>query len=84
MTKSEEIRILMADGCTEHDAEKHLNDGATIFEDLEENLDDYLTEWDADDELADSIRTMVDTQEPMEDWGIVNLDGKRYYVEYGL
>lgn len=38
MTKEREIKLLMLDRCTKSEAEKHLKNGSTIFEDFEEIL----------------------------------------------
>ena len=88
MTKQEQIEILMADGCTKSDAEKHFKNDTTIYCDLEENLDTYLSDWeylndDLDDvKYTDAIAKMVQTKEPLAGWGIVEKDGKTYDIEY--
>ena len=90
MTKQEQIEILMADGCTKSEAEKYLKNGTTVYYDLEEHLDKYLSDWeylndDSDDiKYTDSVAKMVQTKEPLVDWGIVEKDGKTYYIEYAL
>ena len=33
MTREREIELLMMDRCTKSEAEKHLKDGSTVFED---------------------------------------------------
>ena len=45
MTREKQIEILMEDRCTKSEAEKHLKNGTTIFEDFEENFDKYMEEW---------------------------------------
>lgn len=40
-----EIEILMHDGCTASEAQKHLERGALIIDDLEEHFDGYMLEW---------------------------------------
>ena len=45
MTREKQIEILMEDRCTKSEAEKHLKNGTTIFEDFEENFDKYMKEW---------------------------------------
>lgn len=53
MTMQEQIEILMDDGCTKSEAEKHLKNGSTVYYDLEENLDKYLADWAyLDDDLG--------------------------------
>ena len=50
MTREKEIELLMKDGDTRSEAEKHLKDGAMIIEDLAENLESYLDEWEVEEE----------------------------------
>ena len=91
MTIEKQIEILMEDRCTKSEAEKHLKNGTTIFEDFEENFDKYMEEWKylAEDEeeynnMVKSYRNMIETGEPVTDWGVVKLEGKIYYIQYVL
>ena len=91
MTREKQIEILMEDRCTKSEAEKHLKNGTTIFEDFEENFDKYMEEWKylAEDEeeynnMVESYRNMIETGEPVTDWGVVKKDGKTYYIMYVL
>jgi hypothetical protein len=88
MTREREIEILIKDRCTRAEAEKLLKNGSTVYEDLEENLEKYLDEWkyldEEDNNFTDSVEKMVETKQPMVDWGIVNDNGKTYYIEYVL
>ena len=84
MTREREIEILMEDRCTRAEAEKHLKDGTIIFEDFEEGLEYYLNEWDMDEEFNEEMRKMVETKKPVRGWGIVEQDGKTYYIDYAL
>lgn len=88
MTREREIEILIEDRCTRAEAEKLLKNGSTVYEDLEENLEKYLDEWkyldEEDNNFTDSVKKMVETKQPMVDWGIVNDNGKTYYIEYVL
>ena len=91
MTREKQIEILMEDRCTKSEAEKHLKNGTTIFEDFEENFDKYMEEWKylAEDEeeynnMVKSYRNMIEIGEPVTDWGVVKLDGKTYYIMYVL
>ena len=45
MTIEKQIEILMEDRTTKSEAEKLLKNGTTIFEDFEENFDNYMEEW---------------------------------------
>lgn len=47
-----DYEILMADGCTKMEAEKHLMSGTMVFEaeEFEKHLEEYMKEWDLDEE----------------------------------
>ena len=87
----EDVDILMLDGCTKAESEKHLKNGTTIFKDFEENFDMYMDEWKAsciDDEeyleMVAKYKNMIATGEPVTDWGIVKYGSKTYYIMYCL
>ena len=91
MTREMEINILIKDGCTKLEAEKHLKNGTTIFEDFEENFDKYMEEWKSccyDEEeyikMVEDYKKMIRTKEPVADWGVVKADGETYYIQYVL
>lgn len=84
MTREREIEILMQDGCTRAEAEKHLKNGTVVFDDFEENFEAYLDEWDVEEEDKEAYRKMVADKIPVADWGIVEQDGKTYYIDYAL
>lgn len=84
ITKEREIELLMLDKCTKSEAEKHLKNGSTIFEDFEENIESYLDEWNIEEEDKDEYRKMVTDKIPARDWGIVEDNGKTYYIMYVL
>lgn len=84
MTREREIELLMLDRCTKSEAEKHLKNGSTIFEDFEENIESYLDEWNIEEEDKDEYRKMVTDKIPVRDWGIVEDNGKTYYIMYVL
>lgn len=84
MTREREIELLMMDRCTKSEAEKHLKNGSTIFEDFEENIESYLDEWDIEEEDKDEYRKMVTDKIPARDWGIVEDNRKTYYIMYVL
>lgn len=79
-----EIEILMQDGCTKSEAEKHLKNGSVVFDDFEENFDSYMKEWGCDDEEKEAYRKMIDSKNPAADWGVVDQDGKTHYIMYVL
>lgn len=84
MTREREIELLMLDRCTKSEAEKHLKNGSTIFEDFEENIESYLDEWNIEEEDKDEYRKMITDKIPARDWGIVEDNGKTYYIMYVL
>ena len=84
MTREREIEILMEDRCTRAEVEKHLKNGTVIFEDFEENFDSYMKEWGCDEEEEESYRKMINSKHPATDWGVVEQDGKTYYIMYVL
>lgn len=79
-----EIEILMEDGCTKAEAEKHLKNGTTVFSDFEKNFDYYVKEWDIPEEDIPLYRQMVEKKKPIPDWGIVEDGEKTYYINYVL
>lgn len=84
MTREKEIEVLMKDRCTKKEAEDALKRGSIVYPDFEENLELYIAEAEEmiDKEYAESLRNMVKTQKELCDWSIVELDGKRYYIQY--
>ena len=90
MTREREIKILIEDGCTKSDAEKHLKNGTIIFEDFKENFESYMEEWKdgfAEEDftyMVESYKKMVETGKPVMDWGVVKFEGKTYYIMYAL
>ena len=80
----DEIKILMMDGCTESEAKKHLERGTMVYSDMAENFDKYSEEWKLDEEERQAIKNMIDTKEPAQDWGVVEIDGKVYFIQYVL
>ena len=80
----DEIKILMMDGCTESEAKKHLERGTMVYSDMAENFDKYAEEWQLDEEEREAIRNMIDNKEPAQDWGVVEIDGKTYFIQYVL
>ena len=84
MTREREIELLMLDRCTKSEAEKHLKNGSTIFEDFEENIESYLNEWNIEEEDKNEYRKMATDKIPVRDWGIVEDNEKTYYIMYVL
>ena len=42
MSREKEIELLMKDGCTKAEAERHLASGSAVIEDFEEHFNDYM------------------------------------------
>ena len=80
----DEIKILMMDGCAESEAKKHLERGTMVYSDMAENFDKYSEEWRLDEEEREAIKNMIETKEPAQDWGVVWIDGKAYFIQYVL
>lgn len=80
------LEILMMDGCAKSEAEKHLKNGTTVFEgeDFEKNFDSYMDEWGIDKEERAEYKAMIDEKKPAADWGIVEREGKTWYIMYCL
>ena len=78
--------ILMMDGCTNSEAEKHLERGTVVFdgEDFEKYFEDYMDEWGVDLEEQEKYKTMMKEKEPMTDWGVVEHEDKIFYIMYVL
>ena len=80
------IGILKADGCTESEAKKYLENGTVIFEesDLRDNFSYYMQEWDIDEEEREEYKTMLDSKKPLRDWGVVEYQGTVCFIQYVL
>lgn len=76
-------KILSLDGNGEKEIEHRMkNKTFTIFSDFEENLSTYLIERAVGDEDVEDYKNMIDKKIPLEDWGIVEYNGKIYYISY--
>lgn len=79
------LEILMLDGCTRAEAEKHLKNGSAVFdEDFEKNFELYMNEWGIEGEDQEEYKNMIQTQTPMADWGVVKCGGAVWYISYAL
>lgn len=81
-----EIEILMADWCTKDEAKEHLKNGTQIYDDFEENAEDYMEELECDEEQREQIRNIIQRKIPPEviGWGrVIDKDeNKTYYIQY--
>ena len=82
MTNEKKIEIIVKDGCTKREAVKALARGSEVFEDFEERFSDYMIEWNISEEEQENFKKMIETKRPIEDWGIVDDNGKIYYIMY--
>lgn len=75
--------ILKADRNTTLEIEKRLKNGTfTIYEDFEKNFKNYMEDWHCDEDEIENYKSMIDNQVALEDWSIVEYNGKTYYVAY--
>lgn len=83
--KERNIEILTCDRLTRKEAEDYLKQERTdIFEDFEENFDRYMEEWECDKEEIEKYKQMIEDRLPIRDWGVVEYEGKTYYIRYVL
>lgn len=77
-----EIEILMNDGCTQYDAERHMKNGTLIYEmdEFMKNADEYLSYMEEKEEFLEQIKDGV----APEDWGIAEYEGQKYIIQYCL
>lgn len=81
-----DTEILIMDGCTRSEAEKHLQRGTTVFakSDFLSNFDAYMDEWDIGEEERLEYKAMIEEKKPLPDWGIVESDGEVFFIQYCL
>lgn len=79
-----DVEILMMAGSTEAEANKHLNNGSTVYPDLEENFDFYMQELTDSEEEIENFREMISGGKVMPDWAVVDHNGKKYFIAYAL
>ena len=80
----EDITIMMLDGKTRKECIKYLEKGSIVYEDLEENFDFYMQGYDYTEEEVTQFKRMIKDKIPLNDWSIVEYNGKTYYIEYVL
>lgn len=84
-----DLEILMLDYCTKEEAEKHLKNGTQVFEaaDFENNFKLYfdIDENDEnDEEIIKRFEAMFSGGKPANDFGVVEAEGKKWYIAYVL
>lgn len=82
----DDIKILVQDGCTEKEAEKHLASGAVVLEEEDFRIffSDYMKGWEIEGGDQQPYREMLENKIPLPDWGVVEYDGKTYFIAYVL
>lgn len=82
-----ELLIIMEDNCTKSEAVDHLSNGTVVYEkeEFEKFFDQYMNEWNCDEEEAE-YKKMIESNEPINinDWGVVEYEGKTYLISYVL
>lgn len=83
---NDNIELLIMDGCTKEEAERHLKNGSIVFEesDLKEHFDLYAKEWNLNKEEYDKHKNMIEKKEAICDWSIVSDGVKTYFIQYAL
>ncbi len=57
MTREMEIKILMEDGCTKKEAQRHIEVGTVVFDDFEKNIDFYCVDLaSGNEDLEEDLR----------------------------
>ena len=84
MIQTEQINVLMSDGCTFEEAADYIEAGAVVFlgVDFENHLENYMAEWELEEDHRAELREMVRTGKAAKGWGVVNEDGEKYYIMY--
>lgn len=80
------IEILMQDGSTRKEAEKHIAAGAVVLEeeDFRTHFSDYMEEWGVENDDQKPYLEMLEKKIPLPDWGVVEYGGEWYFIEYVL
>lgn len=83
---NKDIEILMQDGCTKKEAEKHIAAGAVVLEeeDFRTHFSDYMEDWGIEDDAQQPYREMLGKKKPLPDWGVVEYGGEWYFISYVL
>ena len=53
-------------------------------EDLRSHFSDYMEEWEIEGGDQQPYREMLENKKPLPGWGVVEYDGKTYFIEYVL
>ena len=55
-----------------------------MSEDFERHFGSYMDEWGIDEDERAEYKAMIDAKKPAADWGIVEREGKTWYIMYVL
>lgn len=84
METNTKMEILLSTGMTEHDAKKHLKNGAVIYDvqDYLDHFDVYAGDLDEDDQ--EELKNFLQKGEEGTLWDndLVIYEGKKYFIEY--
>lgn len=82
------LEIIMEDNHTKKEAVDYLCNGSAVYEkeEFEKFFDQYMNEWDCDEEEEAEYKKMIESNEPINinDWGVVEYEGKTYLISYVL
>lgn len=78
------FKIIMEDGHSKEETKACLKNGTMVFnkEEFIENFNSYMIKWCFDRRRIARLKKMIDTGVPAPNWGVVNKNGKTYYIKY--
>lgn len=82
-----ELEILMLDHCTETEAKRFIENGASVYGEreliwmIENEMSDDMG---YDDEDRQRMLDMIKTHTPVSDWSVVEYGNETYYISYVL
>lgn len=83
---NKKIEILKATGMSNHDAKRHMKEGATIYEanDYIANFEQYASGLEEEDK--ETLLNFLKAGKRGSIWGndLIEYDGIKYYIEYAL
>lgn len=83
LTDEQKIAILMEDHCTSAEAKKFVTtNNATIY--TADELINEMQYWGLEDNEKLDYLQMINAKKALPDWGIVDYEGKTYYIGYIL
>lgn len=79
-----DFKIIMEDGNSKEETKLYLKNGSMVFdkEEFVKNFNSYMIKWCFDRRRITRLKKMIDTDVPAPNWGVVNKNGKVYYIKY--